>query len=95
MELLIDACLKIDGLRLAKPGEFSEQAFLNDKLDLTQAEAIADLIDASSKQAAKSALKSLQGDFSKLINELVDSSAHVRRSSHRFSGRRNRFFKRR
>ncbi|MBD3822072.1 MAG: tRNA uridine-5-carboxymethylaminomethyl(34) synthesis GTPase MnmE, partial [Thiotrichales bacterium] len=52
------------GARLAEPGEFSKQAFLNDKLDLAQAEAIADLIDASSQQAAKSALRSLQGEFS-------------------------------
>lgn len=78
MELLIDACLQTRGVRLAKPGEFSEQAFLNDKLDLTQAEAIADLIDASSKQAAKSALKSLQGQFSRLINELVEKVIHLR-----------------
>ncbi|MCU7372991.1 hypothetical protein PEC18_19670 [Paucibacter sp. O1-1] len=53
--------MEVDGIRIAKPGEFSEQAFMNDKLDLTQAEAIADLIDATSEQAAKSALQSLQG----------------------------------
>jgi tRNA modification GTPase len=78
IELLIDACLETKGVRLAKPGEFSEQAFLNDKLDLTQAEAIADLIDASSKQAAKSALRSLQGEFSKLVNDLVEQVIHLR-----------------
>ncbi len=59
------------GIRLARPGEFSERAFLNDKLDLAQAEAIADLIDATSEQAARNALHSLQGAFSKRIHELV------------------------
>jgi tRNA modification GTPase len=63
---------------MAKPGEFSEQAFLNDKLDLTQAEAIADLINSSSEQAARSALHSLQGNFSKLVNEMVESIIHLR-----------------
>lgn len=66
------------GARLAEPGEFSKQAFLNDKLDLAQAEAIADLIEASSEQAARSALKSLQGDFSSKINELVESLIQLR-----------------
>lgn len=60
MDMLIRSILSIPGVRAARPGEFSERAFLNDKMDLTQAEAIADLIDASSEQAAKSALKSLQ-----------------------------------
>jgi len=59
------------GARLARPGEFSERAFLNDKLDLAQAEAIADLIDAGSEQAARSAVRSLQGEFSHAIHELV------------------------
>lgn len=66
------------GIRLARPGEFSERAFLNDKLDLTQAEAIADLIDASTEQAARNALHSLQGAFSKRIHELVDALIHLR-----------------
>ncbi len=66
------------GARLARPGEFSERAFLNDKLDLAQAEAIADLIDASSEQAARSALHSLQGAFSERINELVESLIALR-----------------
>lgn len=78
MELLLDACVAIGDIRLARPGEFSEQAFLNDKLDLTQAEAIADLIDATSKQAAKSALRSLQGEFSQQINLLVEQVIHLR-----------------
>lgn len=66
------------GARLARPGEFSERAFLNDKLDLAQAEAIADLIDASSQQAAKQAVNSLQGAFSERINHLVEELIHLR-----------------
>lgn len=66
------------GARLAQPGEFSKQAFLNDKLDLAQAEAIADLIEASSDQAARSALKSLQGEFSIQINQLVEELIQLR-----------------
>lgn len=78
MDMLIKRILKIEGIRTARPGEFSERAFLNDKLDLAQAEAIADLIDASSEQAAKSALKSLQGAFSQRIHALVESLIHLR-----------------
>lgn len=78
MQLLIETCLQSGLVRLAKPGEFSEQAFLNDKMDLTQAEAIADLINASSQQAAKSALRSMQGEFSKQINALVDKVIYLR-----------------
>lgn len=78
MQLLIETCLQSDLVRLARPGEFSEQAFLNDKMDLTQAEAIADLIDASSQQAAKSALRSLQGEFSQQIKKLVDKVIYLR-----------------
>lgn len=66
------------GVRLAKPGEFSERAFLNDKMDLTQAEAVADLIDATSQQAARSALRSLQGEFSKKINLVVEALIRLR-----------------
>lgn len=66
------------GARLAEPGEFSKQAFLNDKLDLAQAEAIADLIEASSEQAARSALRSLQGDFSAQVNQLVEALIQLR-----------------
>jgi tRNA modification GTPase len=66
------------GARMARPGEFSERAFLNNKIDLTQAEAIADLIAASSEQAARSAIRSLQGEFSKQIKELVESITHLR-----------------
>ncbi|KID55618.1 tRNA modification GTPase TrmE [Pseudoalteromonas luteoviolacea] len=78
IDMLLKEISQIDGVRLAKPGEFSERAFMNDKLDLTQAEAIADLINATSEQAAKSALHSLQGDFSKHINVLVEQVIHLR-----------------
>lgn len=66
------------GARLANPGEFSERAFLNDKLDLAQAEAIADLIDSSSEQAARCAIRSLQGEFSNRIHELVEALINLR-----------------
>lgn len=66
------------GARLARPGEFSERAFLNDKMDLTQAEAIADLINAQSEQAARSAVRSLQGEFSKKINVLLEKLIRLR-----------------
>ena len=64
--------------RIAEPGEFTKRAFLNGILDLTQAEAIADLINSSSEQAARCALHSLQGYFSKLINNVVDKTIHLR-----------------
>ncbi len=66
------------GARPARPGEFSERAFLNDKIDLSQAEAIADLIDSSSEQAAKSALRSLRGDFSRQIQSLDEKIVDLR-----------------
>lgn len=78
LDMLIKRVMQVSGMRIAKPGEFSEQAFLNDKLDLTQAEAIADLIDATSEQAAKSALQSLQGEFSKEVHELVEQVTNLR-----------------
>ncbi|TDR14149.1 tRNA uridine-5-carboxymethylaminomethyl(34) synthesis GTPase MnmE [Marinomonas communis] len=77
IDMLLSRCMAL-GARLARPGEFSERAFLNDKMDLTQAEAIADLIDSSSEQAAKCALRSLQGAFSKRIDELVEALIHLR-----------------
>jgi len=77
MDLLLQAVINI-GARLARPGEFSERAFLNDKLDLAQAEAIADLIDAGSSQAARSALRSLQGDFSQVVHDLVAEVTRLR-----------------
>lgn len=78
LDMLIKRVMETEGLRIAKPGEFSEQAFMNDKLDLTQAEAIADLIDATSEQAAKSALNSLQGEFSTQVHELVEQVTNLR-----------------
>jgi len=78
LDLLLKEITALPNIRLAKPGEFSEQAFLNDKLDLTQAEAIADLINSSSEQAAKCALHSLQGSFSTLVNQLVEKVIHLR-----------------
>lgn len=77
MDRLLKECISL-GARLARPGEFSERAFLNDKIDLTQAEAIADLIQASSETAARMAMRSLQGDFSKKINELNEKLIHLR-----------------
>ena len=78
LDLLLKRIIAIAGVRIARPGEFSERAFLNDKLDLAQAEAIADLIDASSEQAARSALNSLQGAFSLRVNTLVEALTHLR-----------------
>ncbi|MFP1852530.1 tRNA uridine-5-carboxymethylaminomethyl(34) synthesis GTPase MnmE [Lonsdalea quercina] len=78
LDLLLKRILTLPGVRIARPGEFSERAFLNDKLDLAQAEAIADLIDASSEQAARSAVNSLQGVFSSRIHQLVDALTHLR-----------------
>lgn len=66
------------GARLARPGEFSERAFLNDKLDLAQAEAVADLISAASDEAATRAMQSLQGAFSKAIDSLYQKIVHLR-----------------
>lgn len=66
------------GARIARAGEFSERAFLNNKMDLLQVEAVAELINASSEQAAMAATRSLQGDFSKLINSLVESLIRLR-----------------
>ena len=66
------------GVRLAEPGEFTERAFLNDKLDLVQAEAVADLIEASTEQAARSATRSLQGVFSRQIDDLAEQLLTLR-----------------
>lgn len=78
LDMLIKRILELPGLRPAKAGEFSERAFLNDKLDLAQAEAIADLIEASSEQAARSALQSLQGEFSNHVHGLVEALINLR-----------------
>jgi tRNA modification GTPase len=77
IDLLLQRVIAL-GARLARPGEFSERAFLNDKLDLAQAEAIADLIDSSSEQAARCALRSLQGAFSERVHALVESLIQLR-----------------
>ena len=91
LQLLLSRCLqagaevdastgqaRLPGLRVAQPGEFTERAFLNDKIDLAQAEAIADLIDASTSAAARSASRSLAGDFSRDIHVLRDALIHLR-----------------
>jgi tRNA modification GTPase len=77
MNMLIQRCLQL-GARMARPGEFSERAFLNGRLDLTQAEAVADLIESNTESAARSAIKSLQGEFSKRVNALVESVTQLR-----------------
>ncbi|MEJ5028321.1 tRNA uridine-5-carboxymethylaminomethyl(34) synthesis GTPase MnmE [Comamonas sp. MYb69] len=90
LQLLLARCLEaaqaeadsgrplLPGLRLAEPGEFTERAFLNDKIDLAQAEAIADLIDASTEAAARSASRSLTGAFSQEVHRLRDALVHLR-----------------
>jgi len=77
LDMLLKRLLSL-GCRLANPGEFSERAYLNGKLDLTQAEAIADLITSSTEQSARSAQKSMQGVFSSKINELVEELIELR-----------------
>ena len=91
LQLLLARCLEagaalnpatgqpwLPGLRLAQPGEFTERAFLNDKIDLAQAEAIADLIDASTETAARSAARSMSGEFSGAVNTLLEQLIHLR-----------------
>ena len=91
MQLLLARCLeagaeidastqqsRLAGLRVAQPGEFTQRAFLNDKMDLAQAEAVADLIDASTAAAARGATRSLSGEFSKEIHSLRDALIHLR-----------------
>ncbi|MDO8442134.1 MAG: tRNA uridine-5-carboxymethylaminomethyl(34) synthesis GTPase MnmE [Polaromonas sp.] len=91
LQLLLARCLEaaadtdqatgrpwLAGLRLAQPGEFTERAFLNDKIDLAQAEAIADLIDASTATAARSAARSLSGEFSREVLALLDQLVRLR-----------------
>jgi len=77
LDLLLQQILQL-GARLARPGEFSERAFLNDKIDLAQAEAIADLIEAGSEQAARSAMQSLQGVFSDWVHATVEALTELR-----------------
>lgn len=77
MQMLLARCLEL-GARLAEPGEFTKRAFLNNKLDLAQAESVADLIDASSQSAARMAVRSLKGAFSQHIHTLVDDLITLR-----------------
>ena len=77
MQMLLARCLDL-GARLAEPGEFSRRAFLNGKLDLAQAEAVADLIDAATTSAARSAVRSLQGEFSKAVHGLTEELTDLR-----------------
>jgi tRNA modification GTPase len=77
MQMLLARCLDL-GARLAEPGEFSRRAFMNGKLDLAQAEAVADLIDASTTAAARSAVRSLQGEFSRAVHVLTDELINLR-----------------
>ena len=91
LQLLLRRCIEVaqapgpggggeflPGLRLARPGEFSERAFLNGKMDLAQAEAVADLIDASTEAAARSAARSLSGVFSAEVHTLLEALTHLR-----------------
>ncbi len=77
MDMLLQRCLQL-GARLARAGEFSERAYLNGKLDLTQAEAIADLIDSETQAAARLSIRSLQGEFSRRIQQLLDKLIQLR-----------------
>jgi tRNA modification GTPase len=77
LQLLLQACLK-QGARQAEPGEFTKRAFLNGKMDLAQAEAVVDILNASTVQAAKSAMRSLSGEFSKLIHILLNELTELR-----------------
>lgn len=77
LQMILVRCLEL-GARVAAPGEFSQRAFLNDKLDLVQAEAVADLIEAGTAAAARSALRSLSGDFSREVHELVTRLTELR-----------------
>ncbi|OYY51547.1 MAG: tRNA uridine-5-carboxymethylaminomethyl(34) synthesis GTPase MnmE, partial [Polaromonas sp. 39-63-203] len=91
LQLLLSACLeagalpdpdadqpRLPRLRLARPGEFTERAFLNNKIDLAQAEGIADLIDASTETAARSAARSMTGEFSQAVTTLLEQLIHLR-----------------
>ncbi len=77
LQLVLRRCLDL-GARLAQPGEFTQRAFLNDKLDLAQAESVADLIDATSTEGARSAIRSLKGEFSAAVHRIVEELIHLR-----------------
>ncbi len=81
LQQLLKRCLSVGesyGMRLAGPGEFTQRAFLNDKIDLAQAEAVADLIDASSEAAARAAASSLSGEFSRRVTRLAEAIVQLR-----------------
>ncbi len=81
MRTLLNRCIEVGkafNMRLANPGEFTLRAFLNDKMDLAQAEAVSDLIDASTEAAARAALSSLSGEFSRQIQDLCEDITHLR-----------------
>ena len=93
MDLVLRRLLEL-GCRMARPGEFSERAFLNGKMDVAQAEAVADLIDAGTAAAARAAVRSMQGEFSaqiRALQALITRSAGPRRGGHRFPRRGDRF----
>lgn len=77
MQILLTRCVEL-GARQASPGEFTKRAYLNDKLDLAQAEAVADVINAATIEAAKSAVRSLSGEFSAAINQLLNQLIELR-----------------
>lgn len=77
VETLVERVIEL-GARRARPGEFTERAFINDKIDLAQAEAVADLIDAGSREAARAAMRSLQGEFSSMVQGLTDALIDLR-----------------
>ncbi len=77
LQAMLARCFEL-GARPARPGEFTERAFLNDRIDLAQAEAVADLIDASTVSAARSAMRSLDGEFSRHIHQLEDALLNLR-----------------
>ncbi len=77
LQMILQRCLEFD-VRLAQPGEFTQRAFLSGKLDLAQAEGVADLIDATTSQAARSAMRSLQGEFSQAVHHLVEQLVRLR-----------------
>jgi tRNA modification GTPase len=81
LQLLVERCLQAGraiGLRIAEPGEFTRRAYLNERLDLAQAEAVADLIDAATAQAVRSAARSLTGEFSRAVHALADALTELR-----------------
>lgn len=75
--LVLDRCLEL-GARIAEPGEFTQRAFVNDKLDLAQAEAVADLIDACTSQAARAAVRAMQGEFSRMVEKIQSQLTDLR-----------------